>query len=221
MEKKTSSTDYIYQKIRKGIIDGYWLPGERLITAKLASQFNVSRTPIREALKKLENDALVNIELNVGAVIRKVDLKEVKDIYELRAALESLAVEKIIQNGADPELIEQLRSLCQKRKDATSFDEFETSDREFHFLLCRASQSKVLLEVTENYMIIASSFTTTPRIMKSRKFNHGRKMLDHDKIVDAIEAGNTKKAVRLVKKHIATAYATLEVQYMEQAAQTV
>jgi DNA-binding GntR family transcriptional regulator len=221
MEKKSSSTEIIYRKIRKGIIDGQWLPGERLVTAKLASQFKVSRTPIREALKKLENDALVDIELNVGAVIRKVDIQEVKDIYELRVALESLAVKKVIENGPSPQLIQQLRALSKLRKNAKNFEEFESSDHAFHLLICRASQSKVLQEIIENYMVIAASFTMTPRILKSRKFSHGKLMLEHDEIIDAIEAEDTAKAMRLMKKHITSACKKLEAQYLKQQAQTV
>ena len=217
MKKNTSSTEYIYHQIRQGIIDGRWTSGERLVTAKLASLFNVSRTPIREALKKLENDALVKIELNVGAVIRKIDIEEVKDVYELRAAIESVAVKRVIENGVNPKLIEKLRILCKKRKNAKNFDEFETSDREFHSAICEASKSNILQEVLENYMIISWSFNTTPRILKSRKFNHGKKMTEHDKIVDAIEAGDTSKSMRLMKNHILSASKALEDQYKKQA----
>lgn len=212
-KKNISSTEDIYQQIREGIIDGLWLPGERLVTAKLADRFNVSRTPVREALKKLEKDGLVSIELNVGAVIRKVDIEEIKDIYELRAAVEAIAIRKVIENGPGPELIKRLRQLCRMRENANSFEEFEYSDREFHFQICRASKSKVLQEVVENYMVISSSFSATPRIVKSRRFDHGKKMNEHYKIVDAIEAGDTAKAMRLMEKHILNARSKLIAQY--------
>ena len=107
-----TTTETIYNQIRKNILEGTLLPREKLVTEKLASAYGVSRTPVREALRKLEQDGLVVSEANLGAVIRKLELEEILDIYEIREAIESIAVKKVASLTCEKKLITKLNSLC-------------------------------------------------------------------------------------------------------------
>lgn len=205
-KKWGSTTEQVYRQIKNNIVEGVFSPGERLATAKLATQCNVSRTPVREALKKLECDGLVRSSSNVGAMIRKVDIGEVCDIYEIRAGLEGIAIRKLIKNGVSKSLINRLRAFCKKRKDARNFEQLEKNDIDFHMEICRASKSTVIIDVIENHMILLVAFGLAPRIVKKHSLKHDTKSnIEHEQIVDAIEQKDTKLAVSLIQRHIASA----------------
>lgn len=88
---KESLREGIYQKIRDNITYGKLSPGERLIEGKLCKEFQTSRTPIREALRQLENEGLIIFERNKGITVSKLSVKQVEEIYNLRCLLESYA----------------------------------------------------------------------------------------------------------------------------------
>src|SRR5262249_54013606 len=82
-------TQSAYARIRQSIVEGRRAPGTRLVEQRLAEELDLSRTPVREALKMLEAEGLVVIERNVGAIVRLLDRQTVTDLYDLRARLES------------------------------------------------------------------------------------------------------------------------------------
>ncbi|MGH9018530.1 MAG: GntR family transcriptional regulator, partial [Acidimicrobiales bacterium] len=87
------SVSLAYDRIRRSIVDGSYPPGSRLVEQALSSELDLSRTPIREALRRLEVEGLVLYRRHRGAVVRTTTADEVIDLYELRARLESYAAE--------------------------------------------------------------------------------------------------------------------------------
>src|SRR4051794_34646011 len=85
------STEFAYARIREAIVEGRYAPACRLKEQRVAEELQLSRTPVREALKMLAAEGLVQIERNVGAMVRPVDRKSIVDLYELRGRLESYA----------------------------------------------------------------------------------------------------------------------------------
>jgi DNA-binding GntR family transcriptional regulator len=98
------STRAAYEKIRQAIIEGRYLPGQRLIEQRIAEEFALSRTPVRESLRMLEAEGLVRSEPNRGAVVRPVSVEEVADLYALRALLESFAAELAASRITDEDM---------------------------------------------------------------------------------------------------------------------
>ncbi|GAA4811583.1 GntR family transcriptional regulator [Nocardioides caeni] len=95
-----------YQQIRTAIIEGRYEPGARLVEQRIAEEFELSRTPVREALRTLEAEGLVRIEPHRGATVRSLDVDDVVDLYALRARLEGYAAELAAQRHETDELVE-------------------------------------------------------------------------------------------------------------------
>jgi DNA-binding GntR family transcriptional regulator len=96
-----------YLVLRQAIVEGRYRPGERLVEQRIAAELDLSRTPIREALRSLEAEGLVVIEINRGAVVRPIDVAELDDLYELRARLESFAAHRAV-GRVDHEQLERM-----------------------------------------------------------------------------------------------------------------
>ena len=216
--KRGTTTEQIYLMIKQDIVGGVLRANERLVTEKLATQYSVSRTPVREALKKLEKDGLAEMKSNAGAVVKDIDIDEVSDIYEIRKALEVIALKKAFIRGISLETMEYLKICCKKRKEGASLEIQRENDREFHSAIYRACGSKILYDMMENYMVLLSSFSVTSRIMKERDME--RDMLsniEHERILAAIEKKNQEEAVELLSAHIDSAIQALRRSRKEQA----
>lgn len=106
-----------YEAIRQAIVEGRYRPGQRLVEQKLADTHELSRTPVREALKQLDAEGLIQIQPNRGAVVRPVTLEDIEDLYELRAELESYAARRAATRISDAGLAEI----------ATAIDDFDVA----------------------------------------------------------------------------------------------
>ncbi|MEO7597930.1 MAG: GntR family transcriptional regulator, partial [Opitutus sp.] len=103
---KSVNTDVAYNHIRKRIVSGEYPPGHPLMTELLANEIKVSRTPVRDALRKLETDGLVTIQAHLGASVKKMLLKEFREMCDLRLALESHAAGLAAMNRTEADLSE-------------------------------------------------------------------------------------------------------------------
>src|SRR3954453_21922330 len=103
---KSVNTDVAYDYIRKRILSGDFPPGHALITELLANEIKLSRTPVRDALRKLETDGLVTIEPHLGASVKKMQLKEFRELCDLRLALECHAAGLAALNRTETDLRE-------------------------------------------------------------------------------------------------------------------
>ena len=187
-----NTAEFVHQRLLDDLQQGSFLPGDKLTTESLARRYDVSRTPVREALIRLEREGVVDATANSG--------------YEIREALEGLAVAKLAENGASPELIAELRSCCDRRRHAANLDETDTGDRQFHALICDSCGSETLQALVHNYLVLSTVFNVTRYLLKDRpNFNRHDIDLEHERIVDAIEAGNPKLARKLLAEHIAYA----------------
>ena len=201
-----NTAEFVHQRLLDDLQQGSFLPGDKLTTESLARRYDVSRTPVREALIRLEREGVVDAPANSGYEIRTPTLDELCDMYEIREALEGLAVAKLAENGASPELIAELRNCCDRRRHAANLDETDTGDRQFHALICDSCGSETLQALVHNYLVLSTVFNVTRYLLKDRpNFNRHDIDLEHERIVDAIEAGNPKLARKLLAEHIAYA----------------
>lgn len=197
---------FIRERILRDIQSGIFKPAERLTTNGLAQRYEVSRTPVREALIGLAQDGFVEATANAGYELRHTTIQELCDVYELRALLEGLAAEKLAASGAAPELVAELRSCCRLRREAGNFHDLEIADRRFHQLICNSCGSKKLSDLINSNLILSTIFNTTPNlILPVISKRTGEVNDEHDRIVDAIGSGNAKQANRLMSHHIQAA----------------
>ena len=194
-------SEEIAKRLRDEIISGVYKPRERLIEAELSKKYNVSRTPIREAIKQLEAAGLIKVEPYHGAVIAEIDAEEIRDIYETRCALEGTAA-YLATIRMTPErlvLLEQsLSKLEQYVREKEKVGYTEENER-FHQLIYSQCGNKVLLGLINDLL----ERTATFRHLSFRSTSNIRLTLkDHKNLFHAIKAGDAAKAQALSAEHI-------------------
>jgi len=142
--KAASTADLIANELKKMLNNGIFSDGDRLVERDLASQFSVSRIPMREAIKRLENDGLVEIFPNRGAVVKKLSVADVDEIYQLRALLESEAIFLSVNNLTFEELA-KAELIHNVLESSTDFVQQGRLNRELHDLLYSKCNNSRLL----------------------------------------------------------------------------
>jgi len=131
---KKSLREKIYESIRDDITYGRLNPGERLIESDLAKQFNASRSPIREALRQLQTENLLTLKSNSGAIVSKLSIKQVDEIYNIRWLLESYAVRLNVErmNKDDIKYLTNLNNECRSAVKVNDLNKWLYNNRLFH-----------------------------------------------------------------------------------------
>jgi DNA-binding GntR family transcriptional regulator len=197
-------TETIYQNIKELIINGKYKSGSRLLLNNLSSEMNVSITPVREALKKMEKDGLVKIIPNKGAIVISLTFRDVIEIYDLRKQLELLAVELFIKNKKQNEL-DELSKICDEDDNYLRNGDLNSHIKcnyKFHMLLIKSGENKRLInyynELNGQLSILVSrtiSFAGEPK--KSAD--------EHKKIIEALRQENVELAKKIIQNHIQNA----------------
>lgn len=196
--------EVVFESVRGAIISGMLKPGERLMEVQLAEKLGVSRTPIREAIRKLELEGLVIMIPRKGAYVADLSIKDITDVLEIRATLEGLASGLAALRITDEE-IEQLNLNAIQFSDAIEADDFEGivhADMEFHDNIFKATRNEKLLQINNNLREQVQRF----RIMYINKSNKSKDLAkDHFEIAEAISKRNIAKAEKIAKIHIENA----------------
>lgn len=196
--------ELVFESLREAIISGHLRPGERLMEIQLAEEMGVSRTPVREAIRKLELEGLVVMIPRKGAYVAGLSLKDIVDVFEIRGALEGLAAELAAERINEDELEELERYLVRIAEDIDKGDleKVVATDTDFHSLLYKASRNQRLSQIINNLREQIQRFRTTslsyPGRMKAA-------LEEHRKIVEAISERNGELACKLAQEHIANA----------------
>lgn len=182
--------------LRKAILKGDFKPGQRLVQMELAESIGVSRMPIREALQQLEIEGLVTLEPHKGAVVRYLEIKDIKEIYELRSVLEPLALKKSIENFSKEDL-DVLKLYCETMKETDSEEEYVEMNTKFHHLMSSKCDSPRLLGFIET---TSRGFSQdTPQIIRGQIMKSNK---EHHSILHAILNNEKEKAAQYLALHI-------------------
>ena len=201
IENGKSLRDAVYTVIRQAILVGELGPDERLMEIPLAEQLGVSRTPVREAIRRLEKEQLVVIIPKCGAKVAKITGKHVEDAMEVRMALERIAV-KSAALKITKERAERLYAINDAVRIALidgKLGDITEYDRKLHELIAEFSENGVLRTS------IAMIYEQTLRFMMeyARQRTNAVKMYeDHQKLIAAVAAGDEKESVRILEEHI-------------------
>lgn len=145
-QPKRMSTLGVYERLRRAIMDFELAPGSRVTETELADAFGISRTPVREALHRLETEGLISIRPKQGCFVRGVDIHQISNYYDVRIALEVMAVELACKNMPD-EVITQLSDTWNPAKRPKRFkspDEIKALEEVFHVMIAEYSGNSVL-----------------------------------------------------------------------------
>lgn len=190
-----------YEILKKAIITGEIPAGERIVETDYAEKLHISRTPLREALRKLERDGLVEYVLRRGVVVRAFTIDDVDQIYTIRNALEMLTLQSIIEN-ATAEDIASLREKLAQMDVYQSKDDIEALSplaREFHSQLTGISRQQRILRVIESQDEFIRRFSSMSIHQESRRFAAHQ---EHHELVNLVEKKDLEAFEKLTRSHI-------------------
>lgn len=196
--------ELVLEAIREAIINGTLKPRERLMEIQLAEELGVSRTPVREALRKLELEGFIVMVPRKGAYVADLSFKDIADVFEIRAALEALAAGLAAERITDEELEEMERLLVEKAEAiaANDMEKLIEVDTKFHDAIYRASRNERLYAIINNLREQIQRFRTTSLAYPGRM----KQSLDeHRGIVEALQARDIQLARNLAQEHIENA----------------
>ncbi|OON98345.1 MAG: GntR family transcriptional regulator [Epulopiscium sp. Nele67-Bin004] len=195
--------DVVFQSLRDAIIVGDLPAGERLMETQLAEKLGVSRTPVREAIRRLETEGLVVMVPRKGAQVAPFTKKDIQDVLEVRAALEALATKLACTRTDDLEFM-KLQIVLKEYEFAVrdhDVDMMIQKDVEFHDIIFAATKNDRLIQMSSNIREQVQRY----RIAYLKKVDDGARVLqEHIAILEAIQKGDADGAAELATEHINT-----------------
>lgn len=201
MDEYLPLRDVVFKTLRQGILTGELKPGERLMEIHLADRLGVSRTPIREAIRKLELEGLVTMVPRKGAEVAKISEKNLKDVLEVRLALDSLGVQLACERITEEGLIE-LKNACDNFAKVTSTKDatvITKADVALHDVIIRATGNERLQQLISN--LSEQMYRYRMEYIKDSAY-HTLLIKEHRRIYESIAARDKEKAVREIQGHI-------------------
>ncbi len=193
--------DVVFENLREAILEGNLKPGQRLMEVQLAEQLGVSRTPVREAIRKLELEGLVVMLPRKGAYVADVSLKDVIDVLEIRASLEGLAAYLAADRISDED-IKKLETIMQdfnQGKDEFDVDTLLKKDVEFHECIFKATNNSRLHQLINSLWEQVYRF----RVTYISDYDSTKNIInEHQLILDAIKERDSKLAKKYAQEHI-------------------
>ncbi len=197
--------DKVYDQLVEAIMSREVSAKDRLVQEKLAAELNISRTPVREALMRLEAEGVLEVTASGGFRLARMDQAEVRQLYQARAAIEGQAA-RILAARADPTTLDRLRNLIRKEEDLTnpSTRDYFIANRRIHRAFMVEAKNKFLLEMFEMIWGRAMAFHLFSAI---ENVDISQSLGDHLNLVDAIATGDVTEAFETFTVHIQTGLA--------------
>ena len=201
MDEYLPLRDVVFKTLRQGILTGELKPGERLMEIHLANKLGVSRTPIREAIRKLELEGLVTMIPRRGAEVAQITEKSMKDVLEVRKVLDDLSVELACERITEEEK-EMLKNACVDFEEAVKTGDFAKiakTDVAFHDIIVTATRNIRLSQMVNN--LAEQMYRYRFEYIKDST-QHARLVQEHEEICQGILAGDKKRALEAIEAHI-------------------
>lgn len=194
-----TATDYVSDSLRRSILNGELAGGTRLSLADLASTFDVSTTPVREALRELSFEGLVRIDSYRGGVVTAVTRSEVEEIIRIRQVLEPMAAREAVV-GMTPEILGAAESILEEMAASDSWDVWVQGNRAFHQKLYEAASSRRLVSLINGLQDTQVVFVSAT--LRKSPFLKETATRDHHEMLDAIQSGDADRLVEITIRHL-------------------
>jgi DNA-binding GntR family transcriptional regulator len=206
--EKTSLREQALSALRRAITTGQLQPGTHLVETELSEALQISRGTLREAMRQLQQEGLISAGARGRLSVRHLDAKEIKDIFDVRAALESLAARTLATRPDRTSAVAELRKAVadMERWAASNLEDRIEADLKFHRTMCHLSGNETLLHQwssLEGSIRMSIMFAGVDRALKNMDAKR------HSDIVDAIESGDADRAAATVRDHMACAATVL------------
>lgn len=199
-----SSSELVYRKLREDIISGRLAPGTRLVELNIAADFGVSRTPVREALKRLTAEKLVLSDPSRGVIVHAPDASEIEDVFVVREALDALAA-RLAAHRITPSELARLRVIVDAMREAIRSGRREqvvVANQRFHDVIYAAAGNDMLARVASDLRDFVRRFTTLPFASPDR-VEHV--LAEHEAILEALAAHDPEAAEAASRRHLEAA----------------
>lgn len=193
--------DVVFNTLRQAILRGELQPGERLMEIQLANKLGVSRTPIREAIRKLELEGLVLMIPRRGAEVAEITEKSLRDVLEVRSALEELAVELACERISDED-VDKLRVAAKEFEEVTKTEDVTAlaeADVKFHDIIYFATDNQRLIQLL--YNLREQMYRYRVEYLK-REEVYATLFTEHERIIESIAQRDKLAAKQVIGKHI-------------------
>lgn len=193
--------DELLGRLRKMIISGAFLPGEKIPERQLCDQFGVSRTPLREALKVLAAEGLVQLAPNRGAMIATLSADEMEECLAISSAIEALTAELACANITDAEIekIKALHAVMVADHRAGDLDAFLATNREIHESIVAAARNPMLASIYDTLFFRIGRTRVHPHYSSERLEGA---VAEHEEIMSVLEARQGKRLAELLQHHL-------------------
>lgn len=193
--------EIVFEYLRNSILNGELEPGERLMELQLAEQLGVSRTPVREAIRKLELEGLVEMIPRKGAYVADMSIKDILDVLEVRMFLEGLAAYLAAERMSDDE-IDKLKEILKKFEAGIvnmGKEDMIELDNKFHDMIIAGSRNNKLLQIVQGLQEQFQRF----RVIYFNEYNEHQDLIKYHKaIVESIDNRDSKKAQEYAQTHV-------------------
>jgi len=201
VETYSSLSDLVFERLRQSILDGHFKPGQRLVERTLAQELGTSRTPVREALRKLELEGLVTRHSRQGIVVSTMSVKDMMDLFTIRSVLEGLAAQ-LAATHITPSGVRRLQRLLVQMEESVEKDEVDKHNilhTKFHEALYRAASSPHLYQMLST---LREHITRMTRVGYAVSGRLEEATAEHRQILEAVLGHKAQEAEFLAKQHI-------------------
>jgi len=208
--------EVVCETLRNAIIEGILKPGERLMEIQVSEELGVSRTPVREAIRKLELEGFVVMIPRRGTYVSDLSIKDINEVYEVRTALDVLAAGLAAERITDGELEQMERLLVELGEyiEQNDMQKIVEADSKFHDLLYSASRNMRLVVIINNLREQLTRFRSQSMSYPGRL---KQTLGEHTRLVESIGRRNVTLAKRLASEHMANAEQALLKNMLEQS----
>jgi len=192
----------VITSLREAILNGYFEPGEKLDQDLIAEELGVSRTPVREALKRLESEGFVEVRPHYGAFIAEVSRQDIREIYEIRTLLEAEVVRQVTPVIPEPVLDELERSLAETwaQFDAGDSAKHFENDVSFHETIISFAENKLLREILDS---LTNRISVVRRFAQLQPGYHMTESFkEHHAILQAMQQRDPEQVAKLMRGHL-------------------
>jgi DNA-binding GntR family transcriptional regulator len=195
-----TTADGVYEVLRQCIVEGDFAPGQRLLSDALATELKVSRTPVREALRKLEAEGLVEASGRAGLTVRAISEEDLSELFYVREALEGMAARLAAENASEAATLD-LHALLDEMAEALAHSDLKlirALTGEFHMAVCRASRNKRLMHSLKILLDQVRQVQTSTLFLEGRAADA---IDEHRRLVEAIESRDSDLAEQIARRH--------------------
>lgn len=202
-EHTGSRADFVYHSLRDAIWEGRFAQGEHIREEDIAERLGVSRTPVREALQRLQRRGLLVVRLGRGFAVKQLSNRQISHLYDMREILEGSAARLAAQHATDSEIAVLYQLQKQLSKEGHNLLALVTLNRRFHQQIYEATHNQYLLEMLE---VLYDSMALLQNLTAQMPSRHGQSDIEHLRIVRAIEKRDPDAAEKAARQHIRQAH---------------